>query len=181
MSKMGGFDFEKCVFNAKLITSRVEDINKVYLLVINKPNQGEDMLNFLNKMAVIGYNTVGKVRELVEKPLEDGDTAIKIGNTIYGVDKSFAWMKDLLNVMNMVSLIVMIAVGAAGTLYSIVLGVNLARAEDAEKREAAKKRLIWAIVGLGSIVVLALLIFLLLPTIIEQVLKGADNVYIVKG
>ena len=48
----------------------------------------------------------------------------------------------------------LIVVGAAGMIYSVILGVNMARADSAEKREEAKKRLIHVIVGLAITIAL---------------------------
>ena len=45
-------------------------------------------------------------------------------------------------------------VGAAGVIWAIVLGINMARADSTEKREEAKKRLISLIVGIVIMVVL---------------------------
>lgn len=45
-------------------------------------------------------------------------------------------------------------VGAAGVIWAIVLGINMARADSAEKREEAKKRLISVIVGIVIMIVL---------------------------
>ncbi len=47
-------------------------------------------------------------------------------------------------------------VGAAGIIWAIVLGVNMARADSTEKREESKKRLIALIVGIIIMVVLIL-------------------------
>lgn len=44
--------------------------------------------------------------------------------------------------------------GAAGIIWAIVLGVNMARADSTEKREEAKKRLISLIIGIVIMVVL---------------------------
>ena len=84
--------------------------------------------------------------------------SIKFMGTEYPVVESFNWLQTLFNVISWVLIPLFIAVAAAGAIYAVVLGVNLARAEDAEKRDAAKKRLIWAIVGFASIIVLILLV-----------------------
>ena len=60
---------------------------------------------------------------------------------------------------------IMIIVGAAGIIYAIYLGVNLARADSADKRQEAKSRMINAIIGLVSIFVLILLMFLFIANI----------------
>lgn len=49
--------------------------------------------------------------------------------------------------------------GAAGVIWAIVLGVNMARADSTEKREEAKKRLISLIVGI--VIMVALIVFFL--------------------
>lgn len=54
---------------------------------------------------------------------------------------------------------VLAILGAAGMIWAIVLGVNMARADSTEKREEAKKRLISLIVG---IVIMIVLIFFFL-------------------
>ena len=59
-------------------------------------------------------------------------------------------------------------VGAAGVIWAIVLGINMARADSAEKREESKKRLISLIVG---IVIMVVLIFFFLFGF-EEVLKA---------
>ncbi len=55
---------------------------------------------------------------------------------------------------------VMIIVAAGGIFYSIYLGVNLARADSADKRTEAKARMINAIIGFVCIFVLVLLMWL---------------------
>ena len=58
--------------------------------------------------------------------------------------------------------------GAAGIIWAIVLGVNMARADSAEKREEAKKRLISLIVGI--VIMVVLIIFFLVG--FEPMLKA---------
>ncbi len=57
---------------------------------------------------------------------------------------------------------ILILVGTAGSIYAIILGVNFSKAESADKREEAKKRMINAIIGL--VVTILLLILLKLFT-----------------
>lgn len=51
-----------------------------------------------------------------------------------------------------------------GLVYSIILGVNYAKAEDSEKREEAKKRLIGAIVGVLIAAVMVAVIWIILQS-----------------
>ena len=60
----------------------------------------------------------------------------------------------------MVLVPVMIIVAAGGIFYSIYLGVNLAKADSADKRTEAKARMINAIIGFVCIFVLVLLMWL---------------------
>lgn len=91
-----------------------------------------------------------------------------LGNE-YAVEKSFTFLQSIFNIISFALIPLFIAVAAGGAIYAIVLGVNLARAADAESRDAAKKRLIWAIVGLASIVVIIILLNWLVPKIPEWV------------
>ena len=105
-------------------------------------------------------------------------TAIKVGSgtkiNYYLLDDTFGQiLAQIMPVIDMVSLILLIAVGAAGTAYAIILGVNLARAEDAEKREAAKKRLIWAVVGVVAIILICLILQMGMGPMIELILTPA--------
>ncbi len=77
------------------------------------------------------------------------------------------WVKQIVDSINQLLYPILILVGSAGLIYAIYLGVNLARADSADKQQEAKKRMINAIIGLVSIVALILLLKLLcsqLPT-----------------
>ena len=50
---------------------------------------------------------------------------------------------------------------AAGTIYSIVLGVQYSKAEDGKERDVAKKKMVNAIVGFLVIIVLVILLYAL--------------------
>ena len=54
---------------------------------------------------------------------------------------------------------ILIIAGTAGTIYAVILGVNMARAETAEKREEAKKRIINTIVAMAITVILISIFF----------------------
>ena len=65
-------------------------------------------------------------------------------------------------------------VGAAGAIYAIYLGIQLAKADDQSKRDEAKKHLITVLIAVAVTVVLVLFFNLLLPEIIKAFL-GADT------
>lgn len=65
-------------------------------------------------------------------------------------------------------------VGAAGAIYSVVLGVKYAKAEEPQDREKAKGALKNAIIGFGLIFVLLVVLKLLMPIMTNWV-KGYVN------
>ena len=74
---------------------------------------------------------------------------------------NYAFLLPILKVIDEAMVPILICVIAAGTIYSVVLGINLAKAESSDKREEAKKRLINAIVGFGVIIVLLVVMYVL--------------------
>ncbi len=70
----------------------------------------------------------------------------------------FPWLQQLVNVLQSVVAPILIVLGSVGVIYAIYLGVMLAKAENAEKREEAKKRIINVLV---AIAITAALIFIM--------------------
>lgn len=60
-------------------------------------------------------------------------------------------------------------VGAAGSLYCVILGVKYAKAEEPQEREKAKGALKNAVIGFVLIFVLILVLNLLMPVMINWV------------
>jgi len=60
-------------------------------------------------------------------------------------------------------------IGTIGTIYCVVLGVKLAKSDEAGSREKAKKDLIGAIIGFVSIFVLILGLKILMPILQDWV------------
>ncbi len=60
-------------------------------------------------------------------------------------------------------------VGAAGTIFCVILGVKFAKAEEPQDREKAKQHLKNAIIGFVLIFVLILALTLLMPKLGEWV------------
>ena len=88
------------------------------------------------------------------------------------------WVDDLFTWLGPVLWAIMAVVGAAGVVYSVFLGVNLARAEDQSKRDEAKKRLITTIIAVAVVIVLVIFFNTLLPMIIGAIINtdGSGNV-----
>lgn len=85
-----------------------------------------------------------------------------LANTGHDFDERFAWVANLLEAIDIILYPLLIVVGAAGTIYAVVIGVNMARADSTEKREEAKKRLINVVVGIA--ITIGLILFLKLMT-----------------
>ena len=68
------------------------------------------------------------------------------------------WVNDITGFLKTLLPYVLIVVATAGTIYAVVLGVKMARAEDASAREEAKKRIINFIIALAITVILILLL-----------------------
>lgn len=68
------------------------------------------------------------------------------------------WVTDITSFLRTLLPYVLIVVATAGTIYAVILGVKMARAEDASAREEAKKRIINFIIALAVTVVLILLL-----------------------
>ena len=102
----------------------------------------------------------------VAKKLEDG--------SYENIGTGYAFLAPILRLVDNFMIPLMIVVLAAGTIYAVILGVNMARADSSETRDAAKKRLINCIVGFAIIVVLLAIIYALAANI-ESVLGLATT------
>ena len=72
-------------------------------------------------------------------------------------DTTFEWVASLFDYLGPILYAIMAVVGAAGAVYAIVLGVNLAKADEQSKRDEAKKRLITTLIAIA--ITVALVIF----------------------
>jgi len=73
--------------------------------------------------------------------------------------------KEIFKYISYILVPIMIVVGAAGIIYSVYLGVNLAKADSADKRQEAKSRMVNAIIGFVAIFVLVLLMYLFVTNV----------------
>ena len=72
----------------------------------------------------------------------------------------FPWLEKLLGAIESIVGPILIVVGAIGIIYAIYLGVMLAKAENAEKREEAKKRIINVLIAIAITAVLIFIMYL---------------------
>ncbi len=86
--------------------------------------------------------------------------------TFSGDAAQFDWINKIYQYLEPTLWAIMAIVGAAGAVYAIVLGVNLAKAEDQSKRDEAKKRLVTVLIAVGVTIALVLFFNLLFPYII---------------
>jgi Na+-driven multidrug efflux pump len=80
------------------------------------------------------------------------------GMLLYTFTGNLAFLGPIVDALNAILIPLLIVVATAGTIYAVVLGVNMARAEDADKRAEAKKRVINAVVALAIMIILILLL-----------------------
>ena len=88
---------------------------------------------------------------------------------------NLGWLVNLFNVLYPLLYAIMAVTAAAGAVYAIVLGINLARAEDQSKRDEAKKRLITTIIAVAVTILLIVFFNELLPLIIQQFVGTPDK------
>lgn len=83
----------------------------------------------------------------------------------YTQNPEFGWVKNLIFAIQKVLVPILSIVAAAGIIWAVVLGVQMARADSTDKRDEAKKRLIGLVVGL--VIMIVLIVFFL--TFFDQV------------
>ena len=87
---------------------------------------------------------------------------------IFGEDSdAYKAATGALNAISTALWIILAAVGVAGIIYSVWLGVKLARAEDQSKRDEAKKHLITVVISVGVTLILIVFFNTVLPLILK--------------
>ena len=113
-------------------------------------------------------STLGRLANSFQKALDLYTTS----NGEQGVNPSYKGILPILRLIDNAIIPVLIVLIAVGTIYSVVLGVNMARADSSEKREEAKKRLINFLIGIVIIIVLIAIMYVLadqLPNILSGI------------
>lgn len=82
---------------------------------------------------------------------------------------NLSWLNDVYKTLPEILYAILAIVGGAGVVYSIVLGVNLAKSENDEKRKYAAYRLRNTLIGVAVLLVLVLLINIGLPALLKAV------------
>lgn len=89
-----------------------------------------------------------------------------LGYVYYG---DLAWMNELYKTLPTILYSILAVVGGAGMVYSVILGVNLAKSETEENRKTASVRLRNTIIGIAVLLLLVLFINVFLPMILRAV------------
>lgn len=93
-------------------------------------------------------------------------------NTMFAEGGAWSWVFDIVDAIDFILWPILIIVGAAGSIYAIILGINIAKADSTDKREEAKKHLINVLIGLAVVIALILFFKLLVADggILDQIL-----------
>lgn len=97
---------------------------------------------------------------------------ILLAYTYYG---NYAWLNDVYATLPFILYAILALVGGAGAVYSVILGINLAKSDSEETRKNATIRLKNTIIGVAVLLFLVLFINLLLPVILYAALGDIEN------
>lgn len=75
------------------------------------------------------------------------------------------YLNPIVDALNIILWPLVGLLATAGTIYAIVLGVNMAKADNPEKRSAAKKRIIGALTAVVSVIILLFLLKFILENL----------------
>jgi len=102
---------------------------------------------------ITGLDEIGEIRAIAVK----GDDSSTIATYVINFDK-LNWYEGavapIIDILGAIVPILLTLAGTAGAIFIVILSVNYSKAEDASKREEAKKRLIGSIIGIVSMVAL---------------------------
>lgn len=85
------------------------------------------------------------------------------------VDWAKGWVGPFLDALSNVLWVALAIAGAAGAIYAIYVGIKMAQADSAEKREENKKRLINIVITIVSVLILIVIFNVVLPVIISSI------------
>lgn len=86
----------------------------------------------------------------------------------------YSWLNGVYDTLPNILWTILAAVGGAGVVYSIILGINLAKSESDDKRKTASTRLKNTIIGISVLIVLVLVINVLIPLLLKLI--GGEGV-----
>ena len=87
---------------------------------------------------------------------------------------AFPWLHPIAQFLDDVFIPVIIIVAVAGGIWVVILGVNLARAESADKAQEAKKRLINVVVAIVAVIILVFLLAFVVSNVGNWFTSGSN-------
>ncbi len=97
---------------------------------------------------------------------------MKILGTLLAAAPNFSpVIQPILDVLNAILWPAIAVVGSAGAIYCVFLGIKIAKSDEQNSREKAKKDLIGAVIGFGLIFVLIVALKIAMP-ILQEWVKG---------
>ncbi len=125
---------------------------------------------FMNTLAMkfMGVTVTADDVKFWESYFSTGINSQLDDRTLKYLQSKYGWVKTIINSINTILVPILAIVAAAGIIWAIVLGVNMARADSTDKREESKKRLIFLIIGIVVLVVLIIFFTTLFPLIIKS-------------
>lgn len=97
-----------------------------------------------------------------------------LGTFSSNLPEGYTWLAPILDFIESALLPIMIVLIAVSAIYAIILGVKMARAESAEQRDEAKKRIVNFLVGAAVIVVLLIILYVLAANI-TSIIGSSDG------
>ena len=94
-----------------------------------------------------------------------GFSSMLAGTFAAKLPEGYEWLAPVLNFIEDALVPIIIVLAAISAIYAIVLGVNMARAESAEQRDGAKKRIINFLIGAITIIVILIIVYVLAANI----------------
>ena len=115
-------------------------------------------------MNTLMFAAANKMMNVLSNPMlgsgETSATGPDVGANVPQFAGKWKWVNDVTDAIQSVLLPILILIATAGVIYVIVLGVNLARAESADKQKEAKQRMVNFIVAIVVTIALVLLMYL---------------------
>ena len=102
---------------------------------------------------------------------------LKIFGKEYTFLGGYDWLNNVYKTLPPILWTILAAVGGAGVVYAIILGINLAKSESDDKRKTASTRLKNTIIGLAVLISLILVVNILIPVFI-RIIGGASVVQV---
>ena len=123
-------------------------------------------MNFMNALMTKMINFLGGYSDAIDGIEGTGD------------DKEWIkMMKTLVKIIDQFLPVAIILVGMVGAIYCIVMGVKYAKSESSEEKDAVKKKLINAAIGIviGLIIMIALTVFLKNATAVKEWIESQGS------